>query len=360
MPCGSCADLKDVDEALGPYTIHVCKSCGRRIRTRAPGDHGIGFKIEKGHEVVIPSQWLKIAANPLKSTGSMTKTGLRWFAELMFLDHSKMQPEDALQEIKAQRDKNEVRLKEIAATVGIDTDDPHWGDDILTKFKDDRDNVAFWIAISDVMANLAEHAIQEGDAKKAAWSMGMSERLRAMSIYMDHYADVVEMGHSARRLLDLIDLWDGNKSNGDEEFWHIKLTENTLALSQIFAAPVTFIQGKAYVGGQTFANNSGRLADFLFAGGSGDEAIIIEIKTPTTRLLRSRKYRTNVFAATDGLTGSVVQVADYRRVRALTGRKPDNAGDRPSGRGHCGQFGRVRHCRQAQIIRTFPTQPYRH
>lgn len=313
MPCPDCDNLKDVDEALGPYTVHVCKSCGRSIRSRTPGDHGIGFRIERGQQVVIPKEWLKIAANPLKSTGTLSGAGLQWFAEMVFLDHSSLRPEDPLEAIQEQRDKNEIRLKEIATELGIDTKDTAWGDTVLTKLNEDRSNVGFWIGLSDVMANLAEEAIAESDAGKAAWAMAMSERLRALTIYMDHYAAVVEMGHSARRLIDLIKLWDANKENGDEEFWHIKLSENSLALSQIFAAPVTYIQGKAYVGGQTIANNSARLADFLFAGGSGDEAIIIEIKTPKAKLVRGGKYRTNVYAASSELAGSVVQVADYRR-----------------------------------------------
>jgi Domain of unknown function (DUF4263) len=53
--------------------------------------------------------------------------------------------------------------------------------------------------------------------------------------------------------------------------------------------------------------------DFLFSGGSASEAILIEIKTPVTRLIQKRPYRGNVYAPSSDLTGSVVQVADYRR-----------------------------------------------
>lgn len=314
MACSDCDEMEDVNEALGPHTITVCKNCGRSIRTRTPGEHGIGFKVEKGQQVVIPANWLKIAANPLKSSGTLSRAGLHWFAQEVFLEQGKVRPEDAALAIREQRDRNEARLREFALELGIDTSEPNWGDTFFSTLNDDRSKIGFWIGNSDLMANIAEEAIAEADAGKAAWAMAMSERMRALAVYIEHYADVVEMGHSARRLIDLITLWDGHKDNADEEFWQIKFSENSLALSQIFAAPVTFIKDKAYVGGQTLANNSARLADFLFAGGSGDEAIIIEIKTPKAKLLRATRYRNNVYAASSDLSGSVVQIADYRRV----------------------------------------------
>jgi hypothetical protein len=53
--------------------------------------------------------------------------------------------------------------------------------------------------------------------------------------------------------------------------------------------------------------------DFLFSGGSASEAILIEIKTPVTPLIGKRPYRGNVYGPSREVTGSVVQVADYRR-----------------------------------------------
>jgi hypothetical protein len=50
----------------------------------ATGKHGIGIEIQKGDQVVMPAGWLKIAANPLKSTGQMTEHGLQWFSHLVF------------------------------------------------------------------------------------------------------------------------------------------------------------------------------------------------------------------------------------------------------------------------------------
>ena len=53
--------------------------------------------------------------------------------------------------------------------------------------------------------------------------------------------------------------------------------------------------------------------DFLFSGETASDAILIEIKTLVTRLVQKRSHRGNVYAPSAELTGSVVQVADYRR-----------------------------------------------
>ena len=120
------------------------------------------------------------------------------------------------------------------------------------------------------------------------------------------------MGHSAKHLTELLNLWDANKANGDEGFWQITFQSYPFAFTQLFSVPVTLIEGKAYVGGQGIDRSDARFVDFLFSGGSACEAILIEIKTPLTPLIQLKPYRGNAYAPSSDLTGSVVQVADYR------------------------------------------------
>ncbi len=105
-------------------------------------------------------------------------------------------------------------------------------------------------------------------------------------------------------------MWDANKENGDEGFWQIKLKENAYAISQLFSVPVTLIQDRAYVGGMSLDGKDARFLDFMFSGGSANDAILVEIKTPATKLL-GRKYRKNVYPPSFELSGSIVQVNDY-------------------------------------------------
>ena len=81
-------------------------------------------------------------------------------------------------------------------------------------------------------------------------------------------------------------------------------------LSQIFAVPLVFIKDKAYVGGMRMDRSEARFVDYVFSAESSREAILIEIKTPTTRLTGS-EYRGN-FPPSHDLAGSVAQVLNYR------------------------------------------------
>ncbi len=100
------------------------------------------------------------------------------------------------------------------------------------------------------------------------------------------------------------------KDNDDEGFWQIKLKENAYAISQIFAVPLLFIKDSAYVGGMNIDRKSAKFVDYLFALESSREAVLVEIKTPVTKLLGT-KYR-GTCRPSQELTGSLMQVLDYR------------------------------------------------
>lgn len=69
------------------------------------------------------------------------------------------------------------------------------------------------------------------------------------------------------------------------------------------------MNSKCYVGGKAVSNRGGHVADFL-AQHDGDVALI-EIKTPTTRLL-GKQYRNGVYAPSNELAGAVMQGLTYR------------------------------------------------
>ena len=60
----------------------------------------------------------------------------------------------------------------------------------------------------------------------------------------------------------------------------------------------------------TLDRKDARFLDLIFSGGAANDAILIEIKTPMTRLLGAR-YRRNVYTPSPDLSGAVVQVNDY-------------------------------------------------
>lgn len=107
-----------------------------------------------------------------------------------------------------------------------------------------------------------------------------------------------------------IKIWEQNKDNSDENFWQQTLSNNSFVLSQMFAYPVIIIKEKAYVGGKSITNTGGSIVDFLAKNNITKDAVIIEIKTPTTKLLGS-KYR-GVYPISNELSGSISQVCHYR------------------------------------------------
>jgi hypothetical protein len=108
-----------------------------------------------------------------------------------------------------------------------------------------------------------------------------------------------------------LNIWNINKENSDEEFWQKTLGEYSFVLSQIFAYPIVVVEEKAYLGGKDISNKGGNLVDFLAKNEISRNAVLIEIKTPTTPLLGG-KYRGNAYSMSSELSGAVVQVANYK------------------------------------------------
>jgi hypothetical protein len=112
-------------------------------------------------------------------------------------------------------------------------------------------------------------------------------------------------------LKSVLQKWEANQENNNEEFWQQTFQGNAFILSQVFSFPVLIIQGKAYIGGKAIDNKGGHLADFLASNPITKNAVIVEIKTPCTKLL-GKKYRGDVYSLSEDLSGSINQVLNYR------------------------------------------------
>lgn len=112
-------------------------------------------------------------------------------------------------------------------------------------------------------------------------------------------------------LEDAVAVWERDKDRGDEEFWHRVLIERPFLFAQLFHFPIVIIRDKAYVGGKRFDNAHGSIADFLAKTRTTGAALIIEVKTPCTRLLAS-PYRPEIYPWSSELSGALSQVLHYR------------------------------------------------
>jgi hypothetical protein len=55
----------------------------------------------------------------------------------------------------------------------------------------------------------------------------------------------------------LLDEWDANEGNSDEDFWQDLLTRNAWVFSQLTGSPVVLLKERAYVGGKGISNTGG-------------------------------------------------------------------------------------------------------
>jgi Shedu protein SduA, C-terminal len=93
--------------------------------------------------------------------------------------------------------------------------------------------------------------------------------------------------------------------------------QHSYVLPQMFSVPAVVIGDKAYVGGTAVDRKDARFVDYLFAGETSKDALLVEITTPVTKLLGS-EYR-NVYRPSPELSGAVVQILDNRRQLVVDG-----------------------------------------
>jgi hypothetical protein len=308
MACAKCQDIVDRQDL--PHCIRTCPSCGRIMYVHEPGEGGHGVLIRAGDQFVIPAGWLKLSANPLRSSGHMFKPGLAWFAELIFVENLPSKKDVFPAELDRLETLSDDHLRKSSLLQGLSIDRQEDADKIIDILEKNRQTSGWWAFLCGVFLNCAKKAITAGDSQQTAWAVACAERSRSMWVFKEHLEEVVWMGQSARRLVDLLRTWDNNTSNNDESFWQETFKQNSYALSQVFSVPVVFIRDKAYVGGMNIDGTDAKFVDYLFSSESSNEAILVEIKTPTTRLLGSQ-YR-GVYKPSPELTGSTIQVLDYR------------------------------------------------
>jgi hypothetical protein len=215
---------------------------------------------------------------------------------------------EAASELERQTDEIVNAFEPLA---GLDINNPLDSEKILSLIQAHTGTREFWAFWVGQFLVTAREAREEGNIDRAMWATACAERCRAMLVFKTALEEVVWMGHSARRILDILAVWDSQKGNRDEAFWQLTFNEHSYVLSQVFAVPLVFIQERAYVGGMTLDRSDARFVDYIFSTESSREAILVEIKTPAAPLTGS-EYRGHLAPSRD-LAGSVVQILNYRR-----------------------------------------------
>ncbi|RLU07404.1 hypothetical protein CS078_10320 [Pseudomonas prosekii] len=112
-------------------------------------------------------------------------------------------------------------------------------------------------------------------------------------------------------LTEAVKFWADNKANAVEEFWQVLFQKCPAVLGQLFPRSMFQLGSKCYIGGKSLNNRAGNLVDFVYSSPLTSNAVLMEIKTPVTKLL-GRLYRGNAYSISDELSGSCVQVLNYK------------------------------------------------
>ncbi len=156
----------------------------------------------------------------------------------------------------------------------------------------------------DVLSQFLEWVASVGDSKVVV------DRIQRLDISsLDRLGVLTRLAS----LKNVLSEWEGRLEEGGEDYWQAALEEHAFVLAQLVAVPILIIKGKAFVGGKGIEYHGGHLADYLAKNPVTQNAVIVELKTPTTPLLESHEYRTGVYAPSRELAGAISQqVLTYR------------------------------------------------
>lgn len=112
-----------------------------------------------------------------------------------------------------------------------------------------------------------------------------------------------------KRLKEKIDKKDGESKK--ESFWQKEFEKNPHILSVAIPNMLQIIECQTYMGGKRIDNRGSSIADFVYEKGI-DNVSIIEIKTPSTKIVEKNKYRDNVYVLSQELISSIVQVKEQK------------------------------------------------
>jgi len=151
-------------------------------------------------------------------------------------------------------------------------------------------------------------------SKLLSWAVNLDDPTPLIERLVEVNPESLEKLNAAIGLQSLksaLSIWEANINNSDEEFWQTTLSENSFVLEQAFSWPTSIVKGKAYIGGKSVFNAGGNLIDFLMKNTLTQSAALVEIKTPSTRLLGS-EYRSGIYNVSNELSGSIMQTLNYK------------------------------------------------
>jgi hypothetical protein len=96
----------------------------------------------------------------------------------------------------------------------------------------------------------------------------------------------------------------------NEAWWQQFFEENVFALQLLFGGPTVFIDAQVPIGEGNNSVKGKKIADYLLKNAMTNNASLVEIKKPSTKLMRARPYREGVYGVKPEVSEAVTQVLD--------------------------------------------------
>lgn len=96
----------------------------------------------------------------------------------------------------------------------------------------------------------------------------------------------------------------------NENWWQKFFEENVFVLQLLFGGPTAFVGAQVPIGDGAKVAKGKKIADYLFKNALTNNAALVEIKKPTTKLMKKRPYRHGVYGVQSEIAEAVTQVLD--------------------------------------------------
>jgi hypothetical protein len=180
---------------------------------------GNGVPTRGSHHVIVPMQ-LTISLDPTQSTVKLFRPGMAWLAKHLYFEGMPKTPTD-LESLLEQYDQQADNvLRSSPLLVDLDLDNEADAGVAVSRIEPDkRDSREWWALFMGAEMLRLKDALELNDARLAAWSAARLVNARAMLIFLQSLEETVWRGYVLQNLGAVLQVWQGNRSNGDERFW---------------------------------------------------------------------------------------------------------------------------------------------
>jgi hypothetical protein len=96
----------------------------------------------------------------------------------------------------------------------------------------------------------------------------------------------------------------------NEDWWQQFFEENIFALQLLFGGPTVFVDAQVAIGEGGNSAKGKKIADYLMKNAMTNNASLVEIKKPSTKLMKRTPYREGVYGVQSEISAAVTQVLD--------------------------------------------------